>query len=157
MILLILIIIIGQEFMMTNKAKEIFRSYLSEKGLRNTRQREVILDAFLAADKHITVEELFNAIKKKNPEIGYATVHRNVSLFCECGLADEMKIGTQKARYEPKFGHEHHDHLICVKCGRIIEVNDSKIEKLQDKLAEANDFTPVKHRLEIYGICKQCK
>ncbi len=142
---------------MNVKAKEIFRNYLSEKGLRNTRQREDILEAFLASDKHITVEELFNAIKKKNPGIGYATVHRNVGLFCECGLADEMKIGTQKTRYEPKFGHAHHDHLICMKCGQIIEVNDSKIEKLQDKLVESNDFIPVKHRLEIYGICRQCK
>jgi Fur family ferric uptake transcriptional regulator len=143
--------------MMADKAKDIFRSYIREKGLRNTRQREEILDAFFSADKHITVEELFNAIKMKNPGIGYATVHRNLSLLCECGLADEIKIGTQKARYEPKFGHQHHDHLICLKCGRFIEVNDDKIEKLQDRLAEANDFTPVKHKLEIYGMCKKCR
>lgn len=143
--------------MITNKAKDIFSNYLREKGLRSTRQREVILDAFLSSHKHITVEGLFNIIKNKNPEIGYATVHRNLSLLCECGLADEIKIGTQKARYEPKFGHEHHDHLICLKCGRFIEVNDNKIEKLQNKLAEANDFIPVRHKLEIYGICKQCK
>jgi Fur family ferric uptake transcriptional regulator len=143
--------------MMTIKAKDIFRKYLKEKGLRNTTQREIILDAFFSADKHITAEELFNIIKRKNPEIGYATVHRNLSLLCECGLADEIKIGTKKARYEPKFGREHHDHLICIKCGRFIEVNDSKIERLQDKLAEANDFIPVRHRLEIYGICKECK
>ena len=142
--------------MATIKAKDIFRKYLREKGLRNTRQREVILDAFLSGDKHITVEGLFNNIKMKNPEIGYATVHRNLSLLCECGLADEIKIGTKKARYEPKFGREHHDHLICIKCGRFIEVNDSKIEKLQDKLAEANDFVPVRHKLEIYGTCKEC-
>lgn len=142
---------------MTDKAKDIFRSYIREKGLRNTRQREEILDAFLAADKHITVEELFNTIKMKNPGIGYATVHRNVSLLYECGLADEIKIGKQKARYEPKFGHQHHDHLICLKCERFIEVNDNKIEKLQDKLAQANDFIPVKHKLEIYGMCKKCR
>jgi Fur family ferric uptake transcriptional regulator len=143
--------------MITNKAKDIFRNYIREKGLRNTRQREEILNAFLSSEKHITVEDLFNAIKVKNPEIGYATVHRNLSLLRECGLADEIKIGKEKARYEPKFGQKHHDHLICVKCGRFIEVNDAKIEKLQDKLAEANDFIPVRHKLEIYGICKQCK
>lgn len=138
-------------------AKEIFRTYLGEKGLRNTRQREVILEAFLSADKHITIEELFNRIKKKNPEIGYATVHRNLSLFCECGLADEIKLGKQKTRYEQKFGHGHHDHLICLKCGRFIEVNDEKIEHLQDKLAESNDFIPLRHKLEIYGTCKKCR
>ena len=143
--------------MVLNDAKEIFRNYIREKGLRNTRQREEILDAFLSAEKHITVEELFAAIRVKNPEIGYATVHRNLCLLCECGLADEIKIGKQKTRYEPKFGQKHHDHLICLKCGRFIEVNDSKIEKLQEKLTEANDFIPVRHKLEIYGICTKCK
>jgi len=157
LLLLIRVIIIETTCMIINKAKDIFRKYIREKGLRNTRQRELILDAFFSADKHITVEGLFNIVKMKNPEIGYATVHRNLSLLCECDLADEIKIGTQKARYEPKFGQKHHDHLICVKCGRFIEVNDKKIEKLQEKLAEANDFIPVRHKLEIYGICKQCK
>ncbi|MCL5023404.1 MAG: transcriptional repressor [Nitrospirae bacterium] len=139
------------------KAKDILRNYLREKGLRNTRQREVIFDAFFSADKHITVEGLFNFIKRKNPGIGYATVHRNLTLLCQSGLADEIKIGTNKTRYEPKFGREHHDHLICIKCGRFIEVTDGKIERLQDKLAEANEFIPVRHKLEIYGICRDCK
>jgi Fur family ferric uptake transcriptional regulator len=143
--------------MIVNNAKDIFRSYIREKGLRNTRQREEILDAFFSAEKHITVEKLFAVIRTKNPGIGYATVHRNLCLLCECGLADEIKIGNQKTRYEPKFGQKHHDHLICLKCGRFIEVNDSKIEKLQEKLTEANGFIPVRHKLEIYGICKECK
>ncbi len=140
-----------------NKAKDVFRNYIQEKGLRNTQQREVILDAFLSTDKHITVEDLFNVIKEKNPGIGYATVHRNLNLLFESGIADEIKIGNQKTRYEPKLGQTHHDHLICIKCKSFIEVHDDKIEKLQDKLAEANDFIPVRHKLEIYGICKKCK
>ena len=143
--------------MLLNDAKDILKNYLKDKGLRNTVQREEILAAFFSAEKHITVDNLFAAIRTKNPDMGYATVHRNLSLLCECGLADEIKIGKQKTRYEPKFGQKHHDHLICLKCGRFIEVNDNKIEKLQDKLAEANDFIPVRHKLEIYGICKKCK
>ncbi len=143
--------------MTSNNAKDLFRGYIKEKGLRNTRQREVILGAFLSADKHITAEELFAIIHKRNPEIGLATVHRNLSLLSECGLADEIKIGKQKTRYEQKFGQEHHDHLICLKCGRFIEVNDDKIERLQDKLAEANDFIPMRHKLEIYGTCNKCR
>jgi Fur family ferric uptake transcriptional regulator len=140
-----------------SSASDIFVNYIREKGLRNTKQREMILDSFLHANKHITVEELFDAVKKKNPDIGYATVHRNLKLMCECEIADEIKIGTSKAKFEPKFGHEHHDHLICMKCGRFIEVNDNRIEKLQDKLAEANDFIPQRHKLEIYGLCKKCR
>lgn len=135
----------------------IFRNYIKEKGLRNTRQREKILEAFLSAEKHITAEQLFSALREKNPDIGFATVHRNMVLLCECGLADEIKIGKQQTRYEPKFGQKHHDHLICLRCGKFIEVNDRKLEKLQDKLAEANGFLPVRHKLEIYGICRECK
>jgi len=143
--------------MNTHSAKDLFRSCIRERGLRNTKQREVILDAFLSGDKHITIDELFALIKERNPDIGYATVHRNLILFCECGLADEIKIGKQKTRYEQKVGHKHHDHLICTKCGQFIEVRDEKIERLQNRLAEANDFVPLSHRLEIYGVCKKCK
>jgi Fur family transcriptional regulator, ferric uptake regulator len=140
-----------------SKAKDIFRDYIQEKGLRNTQQREIILDEFISADRHITVEELFNVIKDKHPEIGYATVHRNLTLLRESGIAEEMKIGNQKARFEPKVEREHHDHLICLKCGRFIEVQDAKLEKLQEKLAEQNDFRPVRHKLEIYGYCRECR
>ncbi|MBF0329215.1 MAG: transcriptional repressor [Nitrospirae bacterium] len=140
-----------------NTPREIFANYISKQGLRNTQQRDDILAAFFSSEKHITVEELFSVVKTKNPAIGYATVHRNLNLLCECGLADEIKIGKQKARYEPKFGQKHHDHLICLRCGKFTEVINSKIEKLQDKLAEENGFMPVRHKLEIYGICRECR
>jgi Fur family ferric uptake transcriptional regulator len=138
-------------------AKELFLAYVRKKGLRNTKQREAILDTFLSADKHITVDELYSAVKRRAPEIGCATVHRNLKLMCKSGLADEIKIGNEKARYEPKYGHGHHDHLICLRCGRFIEVNDERIERLQDKLAEANGFLPQRHKLEIYGLCRKCR
>lgn len=143
--------------MAKNRERDTFIKYLKKNGLRNTRQREDILNAFLAAKRHITVEELYNEVARKYPGIGYATVHRNMNLMRECGLADEIKIGMQKARFESPCGHGHHDHLICLKCGRFIEVNDEKIERLQANLAEANDFTPVRHKMEIYGYCNKCR
>lgn len=139
------------------EAKGVFLSYVKRKGLRSTKQREEILDTFLSAGGHMTIDDLYAIVKKKDPSIGYATVHRNLKLMCESGLADEIKIGNKKARYEQKYGHEHHDHLICLKCGTFIEVNDEKIERLQVKLAEANEFTPQRHKLEIYGLCKRCR
>jgi len=148
---------INVEEAMTVTAREILKSYIKDKGLRNTPQRDMILDAFLEADRHITAEELLERVRKKDPEVGYATVHRNLRLMCECGLADEIKIGRQKTRFEQKFGHDHHDHLICKKCGRFIEVHDDEIEKMQEKLAEANNFMPLSHKLEIYGICSKCR
>ncbi len=156
-VLLKIIINSNNKFMIADKAKEMLRNYVQSKGLRNTSQREAILDTFLSAEKHITVDELLVKVRETNPDIGFATVHRNLRLMCECGLADEIKIGKQKTRYELKLGHEHHDHLICVKCGRFIEVHDDKIEKLQDKLAAANGFLPLRHKLEIYGLCGKCR
>lgn len=117
----------------------------------------MILDTFMSADRHITAEDLYGILQKKSPDIGFATVHRNLKLMCDSGLAEEIKIGGQKARYEQKYGHEHHDHLICTKCGRFIEVQDERIERLQDELAKTNGFTPQRHKLEIYGLCRKCR
>ncbi|MBI3793733.1 MAG: transcriptional repressor [Nitrospinae bacterium] len=133
-----------------------FRLHIAKKGLRHTKQREEILSALFSSKKHVTAEELFDILRSKVAGIGYATVQRNLNLLRECGLAEEVKIGNQKARYEPKRGKEHHDHLICLKCGRFIEVNDPRLEKLQDGLAKANGFAPLRHKLEIYGTCAKC-
>ncbi len=143
--------------MVGTETRSIFLNYINSKGLRNTRQREEILDAFFSADRHITADNLYAILKKKDPEIGYATVHRNLKLMCESGLAEGIKVGNNKTRYEQRHGHEHHDHLICTKCGKFIEVKDERIERLQERLADVNDFTPVRHKLEIYGFCKKCK
>ena len=142
--------------MAIKNAKEILADHIRDKGLRQTKQRETILDVFLSAGRHITAGELFETISREHPEIGFATVQRNLNLFCESGIAEEIKIGRQKTRYEQKIGQEHHDHLICITCGRFIEVRDPKIEKLQERLAEANGFRPLRHKLEIYGICRSC-
>lgn len=138
-------------------AQEILSAHIREKGFRRTKQRDIILDAFLSAGGHITAEELHARIARKYPEIGFATVHRNLHLFCQSGIAEEIKIGNQKTRYEQKVGHDHHDHLICTRCGAFIEVSDPKIERLQERLAEAKGFTPLRHKLEIYGLCRKCK
>lgn len=143
--------------MRLREGKEIFVSYLKNKGLRYTPQREEILNAFLSANKHFTVDDLYYTLKKKSPHIGYATIHRNLKLLFECGLADGIKIGIQKTRYEQKYGHRHHDHLICINCEKLIEVNDEKIEELQDKLAREKNFQPIRHKLEIYGLCSKCR
>lgn len=139
------------------QAKEALENHIRDKSLRITKQREAILDTFLSAGGHITAAELHEMISRKHPEIGFATVQRNLNLFCESGIAEEIKVGRQKTRYEKKIGQEHHDHLICVKCGVFIEVHDANIEKLQERLAESMGFRPLRHKLEIYGYCKKCR
>ncbi len=139
------------------KVWDIFQTFLKRKNLKYSDQRKTILETFAISEKHMTTEELYLAVCKRNPTIGYTTVHRTLKLICESGLAHESKFEDGVSRYELKYGHEHHDHLICTTCGIFIEVVDSRIEELQKKLVEKYEFTQKHHRLEIYGICKKCR
>ncbi|GAB6082187.1 transcriptional repressor [Desulfuromonas carbonis] len=136
--------------------KTLFRDYLAAKGLKSTRQREVILDEFLRCASHPSTEELYLRLRKKHPGIGYATVHRALKLFSECGIAEERNFGDGQTRYESRSGEEHHDHLICLGCGAIIEFEDLRIEELQAKVAAQHGFVIENHRLELYGRCGKC-
>lgn len=136
--------------------KQTFREYLAQKGLKSTRQREIILDEFLRAGSHLSTEDLYLKLRRKNPTIGYATVYRTLKLFAECGIAAECHFSNRETRYEASSGAEHHDHLICTECGAIIEFEDSRIEQLQEKVAQEHSFRIVSHRLELFGLCAKC-
>ena len=135
----------------------IFEDYLRTQGLKLTNQRRIILDVFLKSNKHLSVEELYGLVKKKDSSVGQTTVFRTLKLLCEAGIAGEVAIERKCIKYEVKIGHEHHDHLVCLKCGRYLEAMDPKIEKLQEKLCERFGFIPQKHRMEIHGVCKECQ
>lgn len=139
------------------KEEDILSAYLKNKDLKLTGQRKIILDAFLNIETHVTAEELYDIIKKDNPEVGVATVYRTLKILCEAGLANEVKFSDRSTRYEHLFDHEHHDHLICIKCGKYTEVRDQEIEDLQQKLAQKNKFQILRHRMELYGICEDCR
>lgn len=138
------------------KEFEIFDEFIKSKHLRYTSQREKILETFLATERHISLDELYKLVRKKDPSIGYTTVYRTMKLLSESDLCGEIDFGDGISRFEHKYGHEHHDHLICIKCGSFIEVVEPEIEKLQDSLAKKRRFTPMKHKLQIFGMCKDC-
>ncbi len=138
-------------------AKTVFRQYLKKKGMLISCQREQILDIFLKMEKHVTVDELYIRARKKNPKIGLATVYRAMKIICDAGLAREVYFGDGVRRFEHKYGHQHHDHLVCTKCGRVVEVLSPEIEKLQERLAKKHNFTPSNHKMEIFGTCGRCK
>lgn len=135
---------------------EVFTDFVRSKHLRHTPQRDEILAAFLRTERHVSVDELYKLVKRHNPDIGYTTVYRTMKLLSESGLCQEFDFGDGIARFEHKYGHEHHDHLICVKCGRFIEAVSQKIEKLQDSLTRKYAFTPTRHKLQIFGLCRGC-
>lgn len=138
------------------KEREIFESHIRKKNLKHTEQRTQILMTFLETERHLTAEELYILVRKKYPSVGYATISRTLKLLCDCGLCSELRVEDGVTRYEHLYGHDHHDHLICIECGSFVEVVSPEIERLQEKLAQANGFTIKRHRLEIYGICKKC-
>lgn len=134
-----------------------FAKFIEEKGLKSTTQRDEIVNAFFNLREHISIEELHHKIQKKNPKIGYTTVYRTLKLLTESGLAHERQFGDGQARYEPVTAEEHHDHLICLKCGTITEFENKKIEKLQDEVAKQHGFEVKNHKLELYGYCRKCQ
>jgi Fur family ferric uptake transcriptional regulator len=143
--------------MVHQKEKEIFENYIRSKNLRHSEQRMLILEAFLKTEEHLTAEQLYRLVQKKNPSIGTATIYRTLKLLCESGLCRELRLDDGTTRYEHLYGHEHHDHLICTSCGRIMEVMEPEIEKLQERLAKTRGFQIKSHKLEIYGICRRCR
>ncbi len=138
------------------EAQDVFEKHLKEKGIRQSGQRQKILGVFLAAEKHVTMADLYELVRKQNPGIGYATVYRAMKVICGSGLAREVDFGDGIMRFEHNYGHEHHDHLLCVKCGKVIEALCPELEQLQDKMAKEYGLTPVSHCLQIFGICKDC-
>jgi len=138
-------------------AKIIFRQYLKDRGMLYSEQREQILDIFLKTEKHPTIGDLYKLVRKKNPKIGLATVYRAMRVICDADLARETDFGDGVRRFEHKYQHQHHDHLVCLKCGKISEVMSPEIEKLQERLAKKYSFTPLRHRMQIFGICRKCK
>ena len=131
--------------------KQIFADFLEEKGLRGTLQRELILDEFLKREEHTTAEDLYEIVKHRDRTIGQATVYRVLKLLCESGLAREVEFGDGVMRYEHHYGHAHHDHLVCTRCGSIEEFENETIEQLQTEVAASRGFLIEKHRLELYG------
>ncbi len=142
---------------MTKKATVQLAQFLAGHGLRSTNQRDAILSAFVGAKKHLSAEELYAQVKKAYPGIGYATVYRTLKLLSEAGLAEERRFDDGFTRFEYKSAGNHHDHLICTRCGSIIEFENERIEILQQDVARENDFEVHSHKLELYGLCSECR
>ncbi|CUV65296.1 Ferric uptake regulation protein [Sulfurovum sp. enrichment culture clone C5] len=137
---------------------EKFKSIIKENGLKYTKQRELILKFLYEHDDHFTPEELNSELKKIYPDenIGIATIYRTLTLLEDSGIVTSISFGTQGKKYE--FGlKKHHDHLVCVKCSKIIEFYDETIEKKQLEIAKKFEFQMTDHTMKIIGICKNCQ
>ncbi len=137
---------------------EELKKIVKQKGLKYTEQREIVLNVLLHADDHLTAEEIYNLIKTKRPDsnIGIATVYRALSFLEEVNLITSITFGADGKKYESNT-KDHHDHLICTNCGKIVEFMDEEIEKRQERIAKKNKFRITSHSMQIYGICESCQ
>lgn len=138
-------------------AREQFFNYLAQQKLKFTSQRALIFDIFWNIKDHVSPEKLYGLVKEKDPSVGQATVYRTLKLLSDATIAREVDFGDGVSRYEPSFGQGHHDHLICKKCGKNVEVVDERIETLQEELAAKHGFTLSGHSMYLYGECGECR
>jgi len=134
---------------------EALAAYLEKNHLKQTRQRELILQTFLEANRHVTSDDLYQAVRKEHSNIGYTTVYRTMKLLVEAGLATERHFDDGITRYE--IEHEHHDPLVCIKCGKIQEFECEEIEERQNEFSSEYGFEVLRHRHELYGHCSSCR
>ncbi len=135
----------------------IFRNYLNKKGLKFTHERELIIEEVFARHEHFDVESLFQRLYQKKEHISRATIYRTLPLLIDSMLVSEAMRCQDRIYYEHTYGHKHHDHMVCIKCGKIIEFSDDRIEKLKEEICKKYGFKPLEHRFGIKGYCKDCQ
>jgi len=148
---------VGVRSRIRNERFAAFKQALKERNLKSTSQRDDIARVFFATNRHISVEELYTEVRAVNSRVGYATVYRTVRLLRECGLAAERHFHDGEARFENTAQEHHHDHLICEKCGKIVEFTNDEIEDLQERVAKKLGFVISRHKMELYGKCADCQ
>lgn len=138
----------------TEKTTSRIEALCVERNMKMTDQRRVIARVLSDAKDHPDVEEVYNRSTAIDPNISIATVYRTVRMFEEAGILDKHDFGDGRSRYE-EASDEHHDHLIDIQSGRVIEFLNDELEALKDKIAREHGFTLVGHRLELYGVPAQ--
>ena len=136
---------------------KIFRNFLEERGQKLTKEREAILKEIFSFDGHFEPETLYLKIRESGLKASRASVYRTLHLLYECGLIDRVRKTEHGTIYECTYGHEHHDHMLCARCGKVIEFYSEDLERLQDELCKKQEFEGTNHTLEIRGYCKQCQ
>jgi Fur family ferric uptake transcriptional regulator len=145
------------------KPAEVIRRRLHAAGLKCTPQRREIFDEIVRIGGHFSAEDLVERFRSRRgkratqPVISRATVYRTLSILVQCGLVREVLFTENHTHYEAAYSRTHHEHMICTKCGRAIEFDDSDLERALHKAARAAGFSPVSHTIEVYGLCDRCR
>lgn len=139
------------------QAAAILKEYLKLKGYRSTRERFRVLEEIYSIEDHLNADEIYTRLRNKDVDVSRATVYNTLEVLVECNLVEGHQFGHNHMHYERSYGFRHHDHLICTRCGKIIEVSMPELEMLQDEMCRRLSFRPERHSLQIFGICETCQ
>jgi Fur family ferric uptake transcriptional regulator len=142
---------------MVVKVKPQFLNYLKQQGLKWTPERERVFQEASALEGHFEAEELAYRLRKKGSRISVATVYRTLPLLVKAGLIKEAIHGEKHHHYEHNHEENQHDHLICLKCGKIVEFGEESLREIEERICEKHQFRPQKIVVEIFGYCKKCQ
>ena len=135
---------------------ELFYSYLRRNGLKKTYQKDLILETFLSTEGHLSVEDIYALVKKRDRKVGVVTVFRTLKSLTACGIAREITLGDGLTRFEHNYRHPRHHHIICTKCHRAIEFVCPELERIQEEVLRNYRFQPVDSVFQTYGLCEDC-
>ncbi len=136
---------------------ELFYSYLRQNGLKKTYQKDLILETFLNTEGHLSVEDIYALVKKRDKKVGVVTVFRTLKSLTACGIAREITLGDGLTRFEHSYHHPNHHHIVCTECHKAIEFVCPELERIQSEIIEKYHFKPIYHRFQTYGICEDCR
>jgi len=136
---------------------ERFRRYLREHRLPVTRQRDRIAGIVLSSDEHLSVDQIVRQLRQSGQPVGLATVYRTLEALVRSGVVRAHDFGEGFRRFEPVPERAHHEHLICTRCGRVEEFDSDRLERMLPIIADEYGFEPRRHRVEIYGVCRECR
>ena len=131
--------------------------YLEKNNLKQTKQRNIILDYLLQAKEHICPEDVRELAKKDGYNIGLSTIYRTMNLFRLAGIVEQTTFIGERSLFELVSPNSHHDHLVCLACNKIVEFHNAQIENLQIEVAKENGFTLLNHKLDLFGHCQNCR
>jgi Fur family ferric uptake transcriptional regulator len=136
---------------------DVFSNYLKSSGRKMTRQRQMIVESFLRSGGHVSTEELHQLAKKKDQKLGFVTVFRTLKALADCGIARKIDLDDGRTRFEHSYRRPHHHHIVCVECNNTIEFVSPEQERMQEAITAQYGFKPVRHTLQIFGVCPECQ
>jgi Fur family transcriptional regulator, ferric uptake regulator len=136
---------------------ERFRRYLRDHRLPVTRPRDFVAETVFLSDDHLSVDAIQRHLKERGVRVGTATVYRTLDVLVQSGLVRAHDFGEGYKRYEPMPAQAHHEHLVCVRCGRVVEFANERLERMLPIIADEHAFQHQRHRVEIYGVCRECR